>query len=67
MNRQQTPTTPEANQSSEELEKAFQQLGRAFTVYWTWKATGLLDRQPTAPQGEDTPHRTPPDNPGDSG
>ncbi|MCT7981904.1 hypothetical protein NG796_01205 [Laspinema sp. A4] len=68
MNGQQTPTTHEPIQSSEELEKAFQELGRAFTVYWAWKATGLLDRQPSDSRCDDTPHRTPPDPPaGDSG
>ncbi|WP_254566015.1 hypothetical protein [Oscillatoria sp. HE19RPO] len=67
MNGQPTPTTHEPIQSSEEFEKAFQELGRAFTVYWTWKATGLLDRDSTGSRGNDTPHRTSPDNPGDSG
>jgi hypothetical protein len=67
MNGQPTPTTHKSIQSSEELKKAFEELGRAFTVYWAWKATGLLDRQPTAARGEDSPHQTSPDNPGDSG
>ncbi|MCT7973631.1 hypothetical protein [Laspinema olomoucense] len=67
MNGQQTPTTHEPIQSSEEVEKAFHELGRAFTVYWAWKATGLLDRQPPAARSPDTSHRTPPDHLGDSG
>ncbi|MCT7957036.1 hypothetical protein [Laspinema palackyanum] len=67
MNGQPTHTTPEPIQSSQELEKAFQELGRAFTVYWAWKATGLLDRQSPGSGRHDTPDPTPPDNRGDSG
>lgn len=67
MNGQPTPSTPEPIQSSEELEKAFQELGRAFTVYWAWKGTGLLDHQPPDAGCHDNPDPTPTDNPGDSG
>ncbi len=55
MNGQKTPPTPESINSSEEVEKAFHQLGRAFTVYWAWKATGLLDRPSLESRGKDTP------------
>ena len=46
----QTPTQPQTQPQAsnqfqpEEFERAINDLGRAFAVYFTWKSSGLLDR-----------------------